>query len=33
VLSAAAAVLVLLVTMVTLPSLRGAARLASMRTE
>jgi predicted lysophospholipase L1 biosynthesis ABC-type transport system permease subunit len=33
VLSAAAAALVLLVTVVTLPSLRGAARLASMRTE
>ncbi|MBB4687929.1 ABC transporter permease [Amycolatopsis jiangsuensis] len=33
VLSAAAAALVLLVTTVTLPSLRGAARLASMRTE
>ncbi|WP_370942503.1 FtsX-like permease family protein [Amycolatopsis sp. cg5] len=33
VLSAAAAALVLLVTAVTLPSLRGAARLASVRTE
>ncbi|MFD9895513.1 FtsX-like permease family protein [Amycolatopsis sp. NPDC059027] len=33
VLSAAAAALVLLVTTVTLPSLRGASRLASMRTE
>lgn len=33
VLSATAAALVLLVTLVTLPSLRGAARLASMRTE
>lgn len=33
VLSATAAALVLLVTTVTLPSLRGAARLASMRTE
>ncbi len=33
VLSASAAALVLLVTLVTLPSLRGAARLASVRTE